>query len=115
MVEDRTMKLRSHLSVTGALLVALVLSVPAVGQQPRYRLIDLGTFGGPASYFANGFDGILNNHGTAVGFSNTSTPDPLCFAAANCFATHAFRATNGHVTDLGVLPGGDLSQALWTS
>ena len=83
-------------------------------QLPRYRLIDLGTFGGPASYFQNGFDGILNNHGTAAGFANTSVPDPVCFVP-NCFATHAFRVTNGKVTDLGTLPGGDVSQAFWTS
>ncbi len=38
-------------------------------QNPRYRLVDLGTFGGPASHFPNGYDGILNNHGTAVGWS----------------------------------------------
>src|SRR3954454_11392079 len=45
---------------------------------PRYRLVDLGTFGGPASYFSNGSDGILNTHGTAVGWANTTEPDPTC-------------------------------------
>jgi probable HAF family extracellular repeat protein len=109
----------------GIFLLALAMSVCATAQDsstsekvspqhPRYRLIDLGTFGGPASYFENGFDGILNDHGSAAGFANTSVPDPLCFAA-NCFATHAFRAHNGRITDLGALPGGDVSQALWTS
>src|SRR5215470_10588461 len=92
-----SMKSRSYLSGTGVLLIALVLSVSAAGQQPRYRLIDLGTFGGPASYFPNGFDGILNNHGTAVGGANTPTPDPFCFPALSCFAEHAFIAQNGGV------------------
>jgi probable HAF family extracellular repeat protein len=82
---------------------------------PRYRLVDLGTFGGPASYFSNGFDGILNNHGTAVGWANTSTPDPVCFVAPNCFATHAFQARDGVIADLGVLDGGLDSAALWIS
>jgi probable HAF family extracellular repeat protein len=82
---------------------------------PRYRLVDLGTFGGPASYFPNGFDGILNNHGTAVGGANTSTPDPFCFPAPSCFAEHAFIAQNGRITDLGVLEGGDTSLAGWIS
>lgn len=109
------MKRKLPACMTQTLLVALTIPALVAAQQtPRYRLIDLGTFGGPASYFQNGYDGILNNHGTAVGFANTSIPDPICFAA-NCFATHAFRVKNGHVTDLGALPGGDVSQAVWTS
>lgn len=84
---------------------------------PTYRLVDLGTFGGPASFFSNGLDGILNNHGTAVGWSNTSQADPydpVCFNP-NCFASHAFRSKNGFLTDLGTLPGGASSQANWIS
>jgi len=87
-------------------------------QQLRYRLIDLGTFGGPASYFANGFDGILSNRGTAAGWASTSTPDPypmFCFQPQNCFVTHAFRWRDGAVTDLGALPGGASSQAFWVT
>jgi probable HAF family extracellular repeat protein len=109
------MKLRSCLSVAGVLLSALVLSVTASSQQARYRLVDLGNFGGPASYFPNGFDGILNNHGAAVGGANTSTPDPFCFPAPSCFAEHAFLVRSGRVTDLGTLEGGDSSLAVWIS
>src|SRR5882724_3701855 len=98
------------------LLAATAIPALVVAQQaPRYRLIDLGTFGGPASYFQNRLDGILNNHGTGVGTSNTTEQDPFCFWAPNCFATHAFQAQNGVVTDLGVLPGGDSSAASWIS
>ncbi len=93
----------------------LAQAAAQASQQPRYRLVDLGTFGGPASYFANGFDGILNNHGIGVGTSNTPEQDPFCFWAPNCFATHAFQVQNGVVTDLGVLPGGDSSAASWIS
>lgn len=84
---------------------------------PRYKLIDLGTFGGPASYFSNGLDGILSDRGTAVGFANAAEPDPFnpfC-AAPNCFAAHAFRVHRGEVSDLGTLPGGINSQANWIS
>jgi len=109
------MKLRSYLSRAGVLLSALALSAPASSQNSRYKLVDLGTFGGPASYFANGYDGILNNHGAAAGWANTSTPDPFCFTAPNCFATHAFLAQSGSMTDLGVLAGGTDSQAVWIS
>ena len=109
------MKLQSYLSVAVvALLSGLLPSASASGQQARYRLVDLGTFGGPASYFPNGFDGILNNHGAAAGWANTSNPDPFCFLD-NCSATHAFRVQNGTVTDLGVLDGGTDSQAVWIS
>lgn len=86
-------------------------------EHPRYKLVDLGTFGGPASYFSNGLDGILNDRGTAVGFANTPDPDPFnpfC-VAPNCFATHAFRVQRGEVSDLGTLPGGINSQATWIS
>jgi hypothetical protein len=63
----------------------------------RYQLIDLGTFGGPASYFSNGADGILNNHGKAVGYADTPTPDPFpsfCFDS-DCFVAHAFQWRHG--------------------
>ena len=110
------MKSRSYFSIAGVVLLSgLLLSTSASGQQPRYRLVDLGTFGGPASYFANGFDGILNDHGVAVGGANTSTPNPFCFPAPNCFAEHAFLAQNGSLTDLGVLDGGNGSLAGWIS
>jgi probable HAF family extracellular repeat protein len=85
------------------------------GRGPRYRLIDLGTFGGPASYFQNGLDGILNNRGTAVGWANTADHDPfdpVCIAP-NCFVAHAFQFKDGAVRDLGTLPGATGSQAQW--
>ena len=81
----------------------------------HYKLIDIGTFGGPASYFTNGFDGILNNQGTAAGWTDTSMPDPyppFCFNG-DCYESHAFQSQNGIVTDLGVLSGGASSNAVW--
>ena len=97
------------------LFIPLTMTAVAVAQVgPRYRVIDLGTFGGPASYFPNHYDGILNMHGEAVGWANTTDPDPLCFAP-NCIATHAFRSYGNHVTDLGTLPGGTVSQAVWNT
>lgn len=82
-----------------------------------YILLDLGTFGGPASYFPNGFDGFLNNQGTAAGWADTATPDPypgFCFDQ-DCFVSHAFGWRRGVLTDLGTLPGGSSSQAFWIS
>src|SRR5437762_7422577 len=66
-------------------------------QHPRYKLIDLGTFGGPHSETADG-GGItsvnaLNNQGTFIGWADTPTADPYpdaCFVE-DCFVSHALR------------------------
>jgi probable HAF family extracellular repeat protein len=88
---------------------------PATPQHHHYKLVDVGTLGGPTSYFSNGFDGLLNNHGMAAGWSDTSIPDPntaFCFNP-DCFVSHAFQSQNGVLTDLGALAGGVSSQAFW--
>jgi len=112
-------------STATILLGALAIPIQLAAQEQqhkkghhRYKLVDVGTFGGPASYFQNGFDGILNNHGTAAGWADTSTQDPypgFCFNPLNCFVSHAFAWQGGLLTDLGTLPGGSSSQAFWIS
>ncbi len=112
------MKFRTLMCITAmTLFAALAIPGQLTAQHTRYKLIDLGAFGGPASYFVNGSDGILNRQGTAVGWADTSTPDPFpafCFNP-DCFVSHAFQWRNGVLTDLGTLPGGASSQALWIS
>jgi probable HAF family extracellular repeat protein len=114
------------MTLFGALAIPVRLAAQELQPQEQkkdhhhYKLIDLGTFGGPASYFSNGFDGILNHHGTAVGWADTSAPDPFpmfCFntTSTNCFVAHAFQWKDGVQTDLGALPGGASSQAIWIS
>src|SRR5215469_6124961 len=95
----------------------------------HYKLIDMGTFGGPQSYFnslnlgdAFGFGTVFYNiaeirnaRGVLVGFADTSLPDPypgFCYVP-DCFAAHAFKWRNGVKTDLGTLPGGASSAAFW--
>jgi probable HAF family extracellular repeat protein len=78
-------------------------------ESPRYKLIDLGTFGGPASYYSEAGIGsrVLNNRGDVAGYADTSIPDPSapnCFNL-DCFVSHAFRWHNGVRTDLGAFPG----------
>jgi probable HAF family extracellular repeat protein len=85
----------------------------------QYKLIDLGTFGGPQSYvnIPNGYTPVLNDRGTVTGWADTSTPDPypnFCFNE-DCFVSHAFQSRNGVTSDLGVLHGGRSSQANWIS
>jgi probable HAF family extracellular repeat protein len=107
------------MTLFAALAIPVRLAAQAQDKEhTRYKLIDLGTFGGPASYFPNGFDGFLNNHATAAGWADTSTPDPypgFCFDPQNCFVSHAFAWQEGMLTDLGTLLGGSSSQAFWIS
>ncbi len=72
----------------------------------RYRLVDLGTLGGPSSSeFASP---VINNQGAITGASDTSDSDPNAPNCYNpdCFVNHAYIWTRGTFTDLGGLPGG---------
>ena len=97
------------------LLAALALPVPLAAQHTKYKLIDLGTFGGPASLIAPSSGGpqnparALTSRGVVVGQAETATPDqfsPDCFNPY-CLASHAFRWQDGVLTDLGTLEGVD--------
>jgi probable HAF family extracellular repeat protein len=71
----------------------------------HYKLVDMGTFGGPNS--TNAWSGIgntnMNSGGTVVGEADTSAYDPYCLV--NCFLNDAFQWQNGVLTDLEGLPG----------
>jgi probable HAF family extracellular repeat protein len=118
-------KLACIIAIALAVLTAS-LTLEAQGNPCKlhhYKLIDLGTFGGPASYFDFGHPvtfssgGILNQQGAAVGWADTSTPDPFpsfCFVT-DCQVTHAFRWANGALTDLGALTVNASSAPQWVS
>jgi probable HAF family extracellular repeat protein len=143
------MKTPSYSLILITTLFALAITAPVLAQEQRqiadrgtgkevpakqhlhYKLIDLGTFGGPFSYLAtsNGVFGpgminqVLNNQGTVAGWADTSALDPFasnplgCFNpfGPDCFLPHAFQWQKGVLTDLGVFPGGDASDAVWIS
>src|SRR5271165_1429769 len=73
-------------------------------EHQNYKLVDVGTLGGPNSYFTNLFRS-LNNHGVATGTADTSVAvsPPFCFF--DCYVGDAFLWRNGVLTDLGTLPG----------
>jgi hypothetical protein len=99
-----------------ALILFAALAAPAQlaaqlpEKQPHYKLIDLGTLGGPHSYGSVNGDGfqLLNNSGVVASYADTAQPDPnapsFC-SVLDCFLTHAFRWKHGVKTDLGALPG----------
>lgn len=101
------------LVVAGIAFVAVASTLPVelVAQQARYKLIDMGTFGGPASYLTDPGNGpsflVLSDSGVLVGRSDTSTFDPTI----GDFRAHAFRWANGLLSDLGTPAGAVLSSA----
>lgn len=99
-----------------ALAVMTMYPVQLNGQRTRYRLIDLGTLGGPIGYGSvNGIGfRLLNNSGSVVSFADTPLPDPngayFCYDL-DCYQGHAFSLENGVMTDLGALPENNNSAA----
>lgn len=113
----------SHARGTLLSLVAVVMVVPlslTAGQHarkhPRYKLVDLGTLGGPISYGSANGEGsrLLNNSGMVSSYADTQDPDPFapdfCFDA-DCLVAHAYRWHHGIIRDLGALADGYSSVA----
>ncbi len=108
----------NHLKLALIVVIVGALALPSMaqaGQHPRYKLVDLGTLGGPSSGVTGAGDKSVNNNATVVGAADTANPDPFdpnCFTAS-CFVQHAFKWQNGVLTDLGALPGGASSVAIY--
>jgi probable HAF family extracellular repeat protein len=123
------MNSKLNMSAIGVILLsAMTISMHLLAQDPErehhrpkhhtYKLIDLGTFGGPNSfYFSQPVVKGVNNRGTVVGAADTSLPDPYApnCDTPDCLILHAFRWRNGSLTDLGTLPYGHSSTAFWVS
>jgi probable HAF family extracellular repeat protein len=94
------------------LTASLIAATPLAAQQPRYRLVDIGTLGGPHSHGEiNGADVLLNNSGIVASWADTALPDPNSPGCGDCFLGHAFRWKDGVISDLGALPGINFSAA----
>jgi probable HAF family extracellular repeat protein len=120
------MNINLKVSALGVILLgAITVSMQLSAQDPErehhrpkhhtYKLIDLGTFGGPNSNISNPSVKDVNDRGSIQGWSDTPVPDPFapnCFNG-DCFVSHAFVRRDGVVTDLGALPGGGSSAAGW--
>jgi probable HAF family extracellular repeat protein len=85
------------------------LASPDGGGFPtRYKLVDLGTLGGPIGYGSLSGDGmrLLAQNGTVTSFADTSNPDPFAPDFCNvpdCLTTHGYRWKHGEKTELGAL------------
>jgi probable HAF family extracellular repeat protein len=99
------------------LLAALALPLQLAAQHTRYKLIDVGTLGGPNSSANGPTVPDLSNRGTYEGAAETSIPDPYAPYCQNpdCLVQHAQKWRNGVVTDLGALPGVNNSGGTWIS
>jgi probable HAF family extracellular repeat protein len=90
-------------------------SSPA-SQKIRYRLVDLGTLGGPISYGSVNGDGfrLLNDAGAIASYADLAVPDPnasfYCYDP-DCYQAHAVVWRHGVVRDLGALPESNNSAA----
>jgi len=129
-ISDNAGKQVVTLSGTGVAAGAITPATPSLDEQPlsqlkaprhhRYKVLDLGTFGGPQSYVNipdTSYARVLNNRGMVAGWADTPLPDPypdFCFDG-DCLVAHAFRWQRGVRSDLGVLSGGASSQGNWVS
>jgi probable HAF family extracellular repeat protein len=127
--EGDSMKSRNHFALRAVLIVIVALVAPGwlpaqdqteghgKKEHRHYRLIDLGTLGGPHSYGSVNGDGfqLLNNAGEVASYADTAAPDPhapdSCFDPPGCFLGHAFRWKDGVIADLGALSGVNNSAA----
>jgi hypothetical protein len=110
------------LAVTVAVVTAMTIPTGLAAQDDaaqskkahhhHYKLIDMGTFGGPNSNPAQDFS--LNQRGVMVGWSATPNPttptsNPIVCGGVDGsvpFITVSFQWQDGILTDLGALPGG---------
>jgi probable HAF family extracellular repeat protein len=128
------MKTRSCSSTLVTTLFAVAITAPGLAQEQsqaagsvtgkvtakkhhHYKLVDMGTFGGPSSDTEDSLK-VLNHRGMVAGRADTSTLDPnypnSCLFCGP-YIDHAFIWQDGNLVDLGALPGPNSSGAHWMS
>ena len=66
----------------------------------RYRLIDLGTLGGPTSSNVFPARNIKDNRGQVIAFADTAVADPNCYLRLLLLARHPAWQRNGNIIEL---------------
>jgi probable HAF family extracellular repeat protein len=120
------MKSRRLICVAATTFALIAISHPLAAQEyharhHHYKLVDLGTLGGPDSNIF-GLTGPLNNRGMVSSCATTSVPDPnypninpYFSAPGDSYIQHTFLWQHGVLSDLGTLPGGTSSCEQWIS
>ena len=115
------MKRKVYISIAALTLLAMLVNpVQLTARHTRYKLVVIGTFGGPNSFPFFEDAKALTNRGSVVGQADTAIPDPNFanfdpYVGQNPFLQHAFKWQNGTLTNLGALPGADTTQVGWIS
>ena len=93
------------IALFAVLAIPLGVQAQQAAKPKMYKVIDVGTFGGPNT----GSFAIMNNRGMAVGQADTNLPDPFSpNCMSDCYLALAFEWQNGTLTNLGALaPGVD--------
>jgi probable HAF family extracellular repeat protein len=100
------MKSRTLMCVSAiTLFAALALPVRLAGQHTHYKLIDLGTLGGPNSATNGSPPSMINNRGVVAGMADTTAP---CGYLGGVLSP-AVKWEKGVAINLGLLPGGCFS------
>jgi probable HAF family extracellular repeat protein len=103
-----------------SLLVALALPIVSSAQEQQehkkehhhYKLVDMGTLGGPNSMSSWLWSKSINSQGTAIAEAETAIGDPFapnCLQEPDCLVSLGLQWKNGVLTDMGALPGGNNS------
>jgi probable HAF family extracellular repeat protein len=100
----------------GALAQAVTTQKP-IAKHHHYKLVDMGTLGGPNSSYGWPFGRNINSHGTAISEAETAIGDPFapnCLQAPDCLIDRGLQLKDGVSTDMGSLPGlGSFSFPYW--
>ena len=108
-----------HVGLAAASFLLIAVGASSFAQAPsknsiRYRVIDLGTLGGPISYGGGVGFRLLNDSGTVASYADLAVPDPnasfFCYVA-DCCQAHASLWKHGVIADLGALPENNNSAA----
>lgn len=107
-------------SIALSLFAALAIPVLLAAQDQHelnqkhhhYKVIQMGTFGGPTSSTEQPGGPpqypsarVLNRAGAVIGTGDAPFPDPFCYLGPpNCLVGYVFRAQDGVQSNLGVLP-----------
>jgi probable HAF family extracellular repeat protein len=120
-VKHRINKTFAAIAFTLLLLTVARTSAQEQKEQKKghhhYKLVDIGTFGGPNSSFVGvpPSTRLLNNSGAAVGSADTPTPDPASCFNFDCFLSYGFKWQDGVVHKLSALPGFNSSFGGWVN